>query len=226
MKRAASITAVFLLSVSLLAAQRRPGSAPLGPPRLGANAPVGFGQGSFLEAAQAAARIRRAIGRRPRRWRPRRRGRICPLPYYYSAWIDGIGQPEPVELSIEKQSSPEDAVLINRDFKPEKPTPVVRDYSAGDLPEPVGTSPSFPAVVPASTEAQGASPADSKKVIYLIALKNQTIYPATRLWIQGRWLGFIDTRGVEKQVPLSRVDKDFTNRLNRERNLPVLFELP
>ena len=230
MRLAMLVGGAVLLSVGAAMGQSHGGAAGLGLPWLGSGARVGFGQGSLLEASQGAVPVHR-LARPARRWRRGgRRSRIYPLPYYYGAYAYGASQPEQLRVSVENVPPSQPAVLINRDYKPEKPKPVVRNYGEGELPEPVAGLRSAPAPTqrpPGSGAGQESpGPGKDKPVIYLIALKNQTIYPAVRYWVEGDTLHYIDTRGARKQIALSMIDRDFSIRLNRERNIPVVFELP
>lgn len=63
------------------------------------------------------------------------------------------------------------------------------------------------------------TPATPAKPIYLIALKNASIYSATDYWVQDGTLHYLTTSGAHNQISLDQVDLDFTSRLNRERGV-------
>ncbi len=64
-----------------------------------------------------------------------------------------------------------------------------------------------------------APPNGISRPIYLIALKNNTIYSATECWVEDDTLHYVTPEGAHNQVSLDQVDVDFTTRLNRERGI-------
>ena len=75
--------------------------------------------------------------------------------------------------------------------------------------------------------AQGPGPAplrDDQPTIFLIALKDHTIYPVIAYWADKDALKYVTVDTVVKSVPLSQVDRDLSYQLNDERN--VEFKLP
>jgi hypothetical protein len=56
---------------------------------------------------------------------------------------------------------------------------------------------------------------------YLIALKDHTIYSALAYWVEGGTLHYFTSGNVHNQVSLSLVDRDLTDRLNRETGVQV-----
>ncbi len=66
---------------------------------------------------------------------------------------------------------------------------------------------------------------DGSQVIFLIALKDHSIYPAVAYWIEGGdTLNYMTTQGVHNRVSLDSVDRDFSKLLNDQRR--VDFALP
>jgi hypothetical protein len=62
-------------------------------------------------------------------------------------------------------------------------------------------------------------------VIFLIAMKDHTIFPAVAYWIEGGdTLNYITTQGVHNRATLDLVDRDFSKLLNDQRR--VDFALP
>src|SRR5437868_4666606 len=70
-------------------------------------------------------------------------------------------------------------VIINQYFRPDTANPVVRDYSNVPLPA--------PQQVP---DDQAATTAD-QQVMFLVALKDHTIFPAIAYWVEGDTLNYI-----------------------------------
>jgi len=123
-------------------------------------------------------------------------------------------------VSVQEIRAPQPSVLHNKDYDPGKPKPVVRNYGDGDLPEPAWDR--EPARQPV---ASGTAPdAESASTLYLIAYKNQTIYPAVKYWVEGGTLDYITPTGAHKRATLDLIDTALSERLNRERN--VRFVLP
>jgi hypothetical protein len=105
-------------------------------------------------------------------------------------------------------------VIINQYFRPDAANPVVRDYSNVPLPEP-GSSP--------QANDQASTTAD-QQVMFLIAMKDHTIYPAIAYWVDGDTLNYITVQGAKNSVSLDLVDRDFSTQINKERK--VEFGLP
>jgi len=104
-------------------------------------------------------------------------------------------------------------IVINQGFQPENPNPVVRDYpNLPTTPEP--NAPSTP-----QSRNQAYEP-----VLYLLAFKDNTIRAALAYWTEGDTVHYVTIDHDNKQVPLSSIDRDLSERLNRERR--VAFRLP
>lgn len=109
-------------------------------------------------------------------------------------------------------SGPSPVVIINQSFRPETASPMLKDYSNTTIPEP-GTVRTPP----------GAQP-DDQPTIFLIAMKDHTIFPAVAYWVEGDTLNYITTEGSQNRASLSLVDREFSKQLNDERH--VEFRLP
>jgi hypothetical protein len=55
----------------------------------------------------------------------------------------------------------------------------------------------------------------------LIALKDHTIYSAIAYWVDGSTLHYFTSGNTHNQVSLPLVDRDLTQRLNRESGLQL-----
>jgi hypothetical protein len=77
-------------------------------------------------------------------------------------------------------------------------------------------------VRPPSTASDAEPPADSNR--YLLAFKDHTIYSAVAYWVDGETLHYFTTGNTHNQVSLSLIDRELTERLNRE--LGIDFSLP
>jgi hypothetical protein len=107
-------------------------------------------------------------------------------------------------------------VIINQYFKPDTANPVVRDYSNVPLPEPGQFE------TPPANNDQAAT--GDQQVMFLIAMKDHTIYPAIAYWVEGDTLNYITIQGAKNSVSLDLVDRGFSKQINKERN--VEFGLP
>jgi hypothetical protein len=113
-------------------------------------------------------------------------------------------------------------VVINQNFQTGAVHPQFRDYSNVQLPEP-GVTTAPPSATAAQTAPQ-AAPADDQPTLFLIAMRDHTIFPALAYWVQGDTLNYVTLQGAQNRVSLSLVDRDLSKQLNGERNVP--FRLP
>ena len=67
-----------------------------------------------------------------------------------------------------------------------------------------------------------SEPAESNR--YLLAFKDHTIYSAVAYWVDGETLHYFTTGNTHNQASLSLIDRELTERLNRE--LGIDFKLP
>jgi len=70
--------------------------------------------------------------------------------------------------------------------------------------------------------ASGPEPAEASR--YLLAFKDHTIYSAVAYWVDGETLHYFTTGNTHNQASLSLIDRELTERLNRE--LGIDFKLP
>lgn len=122
-------------------------------------------------------------------------------PSYYSN--PGYGAPAYGAPAYGPDPSQSPYVVVNPNFSPDAVNPQIRDYSNVPLPPP---------------------PPDPQATIYLIAMKDHTIFPAVGYWVEGDTLNYVTSEGVRNKVSLALVDRDFSTQLNHERN--VEFKLP
>jgi endonuclease YncB( thermonuclease family) len=104
---------------------------------------------------------------------------------------------------------------------PQQPvTPVVINYNYGSVPppQPDQTADRGPASAP---DDNSSGPSH-----YLIAFKDHTIYAATAYWVDGDTLHYFTEGNVHNQASLALVDREFTQRLNREAGLDVRLPAP
>ena len=160
------------------------------------------------------------IGGAPRYAHPNHSRRlIVPVPVFVGGYGYGYGYdvmaPGPAYSEPGPQPVTPPVVIINQAYRPEVANPIVREYT--DLPEP-----------PVRREPEPRRPRssidDEKATIYLIAFQDHTILPALAYWVDGDTLVYITEQGMPNRASLALIDKEFSKRLNRERN--VDFNLP
>lgn len=79
-------------------------------------------------------------------------------------------------------------------------------------------------VEPVAPKLTTVEPGPTGPTLYLIALKDQTIWAAETYWVEAGTLHFVTRQHERKQAPMTRLDRDLTEQLNRERR--VEFRLP
>ena len=187
---------------------------------------AGFGR-TIFPGTGAPAAVRGPGGRGPLFIAPapvhpiHARNVIVPFPVYYGGGYypyDAPLAPEATDLPSDygqggnPQSSP--VVIINQSFKPDVINPVLRDYSNTPLPEAVTQDP----------QPRPSNSNDDSPTIYLIAMKDRTIFATLAYWVEGETLNYVTREGSLNRASLDLVDRDFSKQLNEERN--VEFKLP
>ena len=99
-------------------------------------------------------------------------------------------------------------VIINQNFLPEHATPVMRDYT--------GESPGDVRVYDAPGR-EPLEPSADETNYYLIAFKDHSIYSAFAYWVDGDTLHYVTAQRVHNQASLALVDRELTDKLNRDR---------
>jgi hypothetical protein len=121
----------------------------------------------------------------------------------------GYGYPPDYGYPMNQQTSPGVVVVYPPESAPppavvytERANPVMREYD--DTGREVRTTPGTPPV-------------------YLIAFKDHSIVAAEAYWVDANTLFYVTLQHEQKHIVINDLDRDFTLRLNRERNVP--FEL-
>ena len=147
---------------------------------------------------------------------------LVPYPVFYGDYAAYDAPPAPTPVNeydpsfFDPNYGPSPVVIINQNFKPDTANPVIRDYS--NVPLPPAYQPT-----PSPNPDQAAAPNDAQ-ILFLIAMKDHTIYPAVAYWVDGDVLNYITPQGVRNRASLDAVDRDFSKQLNDERH--VEFALP
>lgn len=116
-------------------------------------------------------------------------------------------------------------VIINQNYEPDPPArPSMQVYGNG-VDSSVNTiqipSPSYPEGKPINSSAS-TSPVtnpNDEPTVYLIALKDGTIYASYAFWTERDTLHYITPGHAHNQVSMDRVDVPLSRRLNVERHL-------
>jgi hypothetical protein len=153
-----------------------------------------------------------------RRFRHFREPLLVPYAYpvYLGSYADyngyqGYGQDQPnITIINPPQQTPQ--VIINQNFIPERATPVMHEYTEDSSGVHVYEAPSRN---PADNVAEEATD------YYLIAFKDHSIYSAFAYWVEGDTLHYVTPQRVHNQASVTLVDRELTEKLNRERNLQV-----
>ncbi len=106
----------------------------------------------------------------------------------------------------------------------QQPQPPVIINQGMPYAEPAPPPPSQELVVREFTPPAPPDPKDKPNygpVLYLFALKNNSILAAFTYWTEKGELHYVNLDHQTKMVPLTSIDRDLTDRLNRERNLSV-----
>jgi hypothetical protein len=99
---------------------------------------------------------------------------------------------------------------------------VLQGPPPGYGPPPQGYGPPPGAGSPTGASANSDSPAP----YFLIALKDHTVYSAVAYWVDGDTLHYFTDPDTHNQVSLALVDRDLTQRLNKEAGIDVTLPAP
>jgi len=133
-------------------------------------------------------------------------------PFFYDSYPNSYPYPYDYSYSGYGSSSPSVMIISNSPYGyPAAPAP---EYA----PPPEPPAPVVRAYPPAAQEQKYETP------LFLIAFKDGAIRAVVAYWVDGATLHYVSMDHEQKQAPLSSVDRDLSERFNRERN--VTFRLP
>ena len=69
--------------------------------------------------------------------------------------------------------------------------------------------------------AQAEEPSAGEATHYLIAFKDHSIYSAVAYWVDGDTLHYFTTGSTHNQASVSLIDRELTERLNKESGAEV-----
>jgi hypothetical protein len=150
---------------------------------------------------------------RPSGYGTRRTGTV--VMYGYPVYVGGyVDNAYPAEAAPQQQQ-PNITVIY-----PPQPAPVIINrYGSDDAQNSSATT--TPA---AERQPVEEPPSTNEPSHYLIAFKDHTVYSAVAYWVDGDTLHYFTSGNTHNQVSLSLIDRDLTQRLNKESGLEV--ELP
>ena len=133
-----------------------------------------------------------------------------PYPVYVGNYSDyGAGYVDPSAVPAQPPAAPVATA-----------TPIIINIgvpsAAPAQPRPAAPPEAYQQQPPSQEEDSGSEP-----VHYLIALKDHTIYSAVAYWVDGSTLHYFTSGNVHNQVSVSLVDRELTERLNKETGLQV-----
>ncbi|MCC6585999.1 MAG: hypothetical protein IT168_04700 [Bryobacterales bacterium] len=232
------VTVAFIITAVVSTAQIGPSGGRI------VGGPVGGGFGSVVFPGTGVPRGNPAIGSGhiqglsnsirgipPATGRPggyRGGGYIVPVPvvvggYGYGYGYSGYTQPVQPNVTVVNAPQPSPTVIINQNYAPETARPVLREYNQDSSGNPDPTVSSYQAPVPAVPEPVKPrivrTVASDKPTIYLIAMKDGTVYSAYAYWIEGDTLHYVTTKHAMNMASVSLVDATVTNQLNQERGV-------
>lgn len=166
-------------------------------------------------------------GGRQRQHRPGGGPVILPVPVYVGGYGYGFGggydysqQQQQPNITVVNTPQPSPSVIINQNYAPDRGQPVMHEYPAntglGAYQAPV---PSHPEPVKPAAPVTAHNSDDDSPTIYLIALKDGTVYPAYAYWLEADTLHYITTKHSHNRTSLALVDERLSLQFNRERSV-------
>jgi hypothetical protein len=128
-------------------------------------------------------------------------------PVYVGGYFDNayLAEPAPQQLSS--------STVID----PSRPAPASIDgFGSDDAPDPTTPTAAAAESQPVEEPASTAEPSH-----YLIAFKDHSVYSAVAYWVDGDTLHYFTSGNTHNQVSLALIDRDLTERLNKESGLEV-----
>ncbi len=132
------------------------------------------------------------------------------VPVAYPVFAGGISEQPPVSVVIVNPPPPQ-PVVIHQNFGGES--------EAGRQESPGGVT------VYQAPSAFGTTQ-EPRPTVYLIAFKDGSIYSALASWVEGDTLVYVTTQGRLNKASLALVDRELTEKLNRERGVELRLTAP
>ncbi len=151
---------------------------------------------------------------------------VLPVPVFVGGFGYGAGgydysqQQHQPNITVVNAPQPSPSVIINQNYAPDRGQPTMHEYPAntelGSYQAPV---PSHPEPVKPAAPVTAQNSDDDSPTIYLIALKDGTVYPAYAYWLEADTLHYITTKHSHNRTSLALVDERLSLQFNRERSV-------
>lgn len=133
---------------------------------------------------------------------------LIPYPVFWGGNFLQYDPPQAPVVGPTGNQSDAPVVIVNQYFRPDAPMPVQ----------------SLPAERIVREEPKVTAQNQDKDTIFLIAMKDHTIYAASAYWVEDSTLNYITIQGSQNSASMDLVDRELSARLNRDRK--VAFGLP
>jgi hypothetical protein len=152
---------------------------------------------------------RQGLWRQPSVPGPRRTATVIiyGYPVYVGGYVDTTNPAEPAP-------QPQPDTPVNDSSQPAPA--VIQYFGSDDAQDPTTPTAAAEDSQPVEEPASIAEPSH-----YLIAFKDHSIYSAVAYWVDGDTLHYFTSGNTHNQVSVSLVDRDLTERLNKESGLEV-----
>jgi hypothetical protein len=141
---------------------------------------------------------------------------VIPYPVYFNG--GNYIQYDPPQAQLAKDYAP------NPGQQDASPVVIVNQYFRPDVPAPAQVVQAPPVVAAVVADAPVAAASRENEIIFLIAMKDHTIYAASAYWVEDGTLNYLTIQGSQNSASMDLVDRDLSRRLNRDRS--VAFGLP
>ena len=166
-------------------------------------------QGTFSKGVFPGGATRQGFRRQPSVpvTGPARTVIVYGYPVYVGGYVDNDSPAEPAP-----QRQPD--ITVNDSSQPAQP--VIQYFGSDDAQDPTTPTAAADDLQPVEEPDSTAEPSH-----YLIAFKDHTIYSAVAYWVDGDTLHYFTSANTHNQASVSLVDRDLTERLNKESGLEV-----
>jgi hypothetical protein len=143
-----------------------------------------------------------------------------PVPYAYPVYVGGyVDNDNPAEPAPEQ---PPEQPPTSTTIFPSQTAPETIDDSGPDNAQ----DPSTPSAADGERQPVEEPASTNEPSHYLIAFKDHTVYAAVAYWVDGDTLHYFTSGNTHNQVSLSLIDRDLTERLNKESGIEVKLPPP
>jgi len=153
---------------------------------------------------------------------------VVPVPVFYGGGYYNY-DPPPAEVIVPVANQqpyygaqPYYPLQSSRQEQP--PVVIINQYFRSDGVPETQTSNAAPPQPRAETVVAAPPQQDDLKNVFLIAMKDHTIYAANSYWVENNTLNYVTIQGDQNSASLDLVDRELSQRLNRDRK--VGFGLP